>query len=150
MTARRDVSRWLGISLVVGALLGTTGCAIRSGINPAASPVADSPHGATVVVDWRGPDTLHVRDRAELIAVADTGVILLHDRVLVYYPVGARGVFRVRGAPGVSVIDMRDPDPIDLVDVAPYARHPFGLDSGALDRLLATLGRDNVLVRRLP
>lgn len=137
--------------LVAAALVAISACVVRAGSNPASSPVAERPHGTTIAVDWRGPERLFFGGRAELLAVADTGVFLLHDgRAVVFYPRGVDARLHPREAPGVSTLNLRDAVPVELSELGRYARHPFGLDEATLGRLMDSLGQDSLFVRRVP
>lgn len=137
------------LGIVVGCLL-VTACVIRSGSNPAALDVATGPRGVLVNVDWRGSDELYLGTRAELLAVHETGVYLLHDRHVVFYPLGVSADLRPYRAHGVPTVDLRDATPVQLSEFSQYARHPFGLEAPVLQRLMDTLGQDSGLVRRWP
>ena len=81
--------------------------------------------------------------------VADSGVYLLHDRAVVFYPYGAPATLRPRHAPGVRrLIDLRRANSEDLRDLAEFARHPFGLTDEQLTTLARSMGREDVIVRR--
>jgi hypothetical protein len=147
MSAPRS-GRRIGAALVVvlGLLVVSTGC--RVGSNPAISPVATGPRGTRVDIYWRGPDDGYWERFAELVAVADSGLFLLHAASVVYYPLGAPVRMQPREAPGVGSVNLETAVPEDLGDLAPYARYPFGLDDTQIERLVEAMGRDRVIVRR--
>lgn len=137
------------LGLLILLLVPAGGCRL-GGTNPASSPVATSPHGAMLRIDWRENENHFWGDTAELLAVSDSGLHLLHGSQIVFYRFGLDARVRPRGVPDVGTLDLRDPEPEDLQILTAYARHPFGLDQGRLEALLTALGRDSVMVRRVP
>lgn len=151
----RSTRRWPDDRLGRGALwslalLAAASCQIGGNRNPADSPVATSPHGATIHVDWRESDEGYWGDEAELLAVTDSGLYLLDGGSVVLYPFGVDAVVQAQSAPGTQPFNLDDPPDVALSVLEPYARYPFGLDRERMDGLLAALGRDSVVVRRVP
>jgi hypothetical protein len=148
MRARRTA----GSNVVLAALLllplFVTGCTI--GHNPASSPVATTAYGAQVVVDWRGTPTSFWESRAEVVLVADSGIYLRHESTLVFYPIGVKARLRPRDAPGVGTVNLERANSEMLVDLAQYARHPFGLSEEQLKQLARSMGTDSIFIRRAP
>lgn len=140
----------LGLLGASVACLIVTGCVIRGGSNPAILDVAQGPRGVLVTVDWRGSNDLYVGDRAELLAVGETGVYLLHDERVVFYPLGVRASLRPYRSHGVPAVDLEDVTPLELSEISTFARYPFGLEASLLEGLMDTLGQDSALVRREP
>ena len=135
-------------SMVVPLSLLAAACAM--GTNLRTSDVATEPVGATMRVDWHGEDGGYWEREAELVLVADSGFYLLHPPNLVFYPMGSPATLRPRRAPGAPMVELDDPDPDAIAQLARYARHPYGLDPTQIRRLLDALGREEAVVRRSP
>lgn len=137
-------------ALCVGALLAISACRIGSGVDPSSSPVATSPHGTLMRIDWREDNGQFWGDRAELLAVSDSGLYLLHAGTVVFYPRGVDAVLRPIQAEGIGNLHLRSVSDLMLDSVAIYARYPFGLSPDQIDELLTVLHSDSVIVRRAP
>ena len=137
------------LALCGAVVLPISACRVGGG-NPASSPVATSPRGATLTIDWRESRETYWSDTAELLAVSDSGLYLLHGRHIVLYRFGSDARLRSMEAPTVETVDLREPEEQEVQDLAAYARYPFGLDAVGLARLGEALGIDSVVVRRRP
>lgn len=134
--------------LLVFGCLALAPVACRMGTNPSASPVARSPHGAMMRIDWREDHDTFWPETAELVTVADSGLFLLHPPAVVFYPFGIRARVASGQTPGVGTVNLEGPPPAEqLTALARYARHPYGLDDDGLGRLVEALGSDSIRVR---
>jgi hypothetical protein len=134
-----------GCALVV-LLFVTEAC--RIGANPSRSPVARGLHGTMTQIDWRGSDDGYWSAEGELFVVADSGVFLLHDRSVVFYPAGAPVRLRPTQAPGVSRVDLANWGDVDIQGLRSFARHPFGLDDSQILDVARSMRKDAIAVRR--
>lgn len=135
----------LPLAAVLIALLVVGAC--RVGKTPAKSPAATSPRGVNVSLWEAGGSTVRAPTSGELLAVGEDGIFVVGPTGVTLYPFGTQWRLRPLDAPGTKVISLAQPDRAALETLARYARHPFGLQDGDLERLLAILGQDSVVVR---
>jgi hypothetical protein len=103
-----------------------------------------------VRVDWEGPvGEWAWPDVAELLAIGDSGVYLLHGSQPVLYPFRSSATLRTRSRP-IRRLDLRSRDDDDVEALTPYARYPFGMDDRVLEALIVALQVDSLVVRRRP
>jgi len=133
-------------TLAVLVAIASSACYV--GTDPSRLAVARSPHGVAMRVAWLGSDAGNWGQDAELLAISESGIYLLHGRTPVLYPFGAPAILRTRSGPRFR-FDLRSSiDEERLEAIAPYARYPFGLDETGMRTLLDALGGDSVVVRR--
>lgn len=137
----------LSTGIVTCAVLLIAATACRVGFDPTTSRVATTPLGTAVRVEWSGPTNAFWSNEAELIAVSDSGLYLLHGESMVFYPLGVTARLTAVDARGIGRLYLGEPNPGTLADWTPYARYPFGLTDDRLEALAEALGGDSIAVR---
>lgn len=99
-------------------------------------------------VEWDAPPG-QPRPQGELLGADEQGVYLLHAGGVVLYPFGSALVLRPDVRPP-EALDVEVEDEAGLQEFTKYARYPFGVGGGVLERMMIAIGVDSVIVMRRP